>query len=200
MWREHASVKLDAGHSGLAMRRTRFIVVQDRTQCQIFQSFLASSSSRVFIKGHQGWRIGWRSELNLPFKTTRLKHGLMPNLASAAGTAGCATRVSTARMISFTNASSWDEVSQLFGWLGSRFCNCIAYRFDLLAAGVSGDLASYTVGYEYTSVSMDGVLVELYTLRVTHVYRCENGAWKIVHRHSHAVPIDQSPPTEASTT
>jgi ketosteroid isomerase-like protein len=95
--------------------------------------------------------------------------------------------------------SGWDEVSRVFRWLGSRFSHCTAYRFDLVAAGVSGDLA-YTVGYEHTSVSLDGVPVEPYTLRVTHVYRRENGEWKIVHRHGDAVAIDQSPPTEASTT
>jgi hypothetical protein len=52
--------------------------------------------------------------------------------------------------------SGWDEVSQAFRWLASRFSDCTAYRFELVAAGVSGDLA-YTVGYEHTSVSMDGV-------------------------------------------
>jgi ketosteroid isomerase-like protein len=97
-----------------------------------------------------------------------------------------------------TSKSGWDEVSQVFRWLASRFSACTAYRFELVAAGVSGDLA-YTVGYEHTSVSMDGLPVEPYTLRVTHVYRRENGEWKIVHRHADRVPVDQSPPTEAPT-
>jgi ketosteroid isomerase-like protein len=99
------------------------------------------------------------------------------------------------------NARGWEEVSQLFRWLGSRFSNCTAFRFDLVAAGVSGDQA-YTVGYEHTSVSMDGVPVEPYTLRVTHVYRRENGEWKIVHRHGDCltVPTGEVPPAEASTT
>ena len=83
--------------------------------------------------------------------------------------------------------SGWDEVSQVFRWLASRFSDCTSFRFDLVAAGVSGDLA-YTVGYEHTSVSVDGVPVEPYTLRVTHVYRRENGEWKIVHRHGDPVP------------
>jgi ketosteroid isomerase-like protein len=61
------------------------------------------------------------------------------------------------------------------------------------------DLA-YTVGFEHTAVSWDGVPLEPYTLRVTHVYRRENGEWKIVHRHGDRVSIDQSPPAEASTT
>ena len=87
------------------------------------------------------------------------------------------------------NARGWDEVSQLFRWLGSGFSDCASYRFDLIAAGVSGDLA-YTVGYEHTSVSWDGVPLEPYTLRVTHVYRRENGEWKIVHRHGDRIPAD----------
>ena len=94
--------------------------------------------------------------------------------------------------------SGWDEVSRVFRWLGSEFSNCTAYRFDLLAAGVSGGLA-YTVGFEHTSASWGGVPLEPYTLRVTHVYRRENSEWKIVHRHGDRLPIDQSPPDEAST-
>jgi ketosteroid isomerase-like protein len=78
--------------------------------------------------------------------------------------------------------SGWDEVSRTFHWLASKFSNCTDYRFEVVAAGTSGDLA-YTVGYEYTSVSIDGVPAEPYTLRVTHIYRRENGEWKIVHRH-----------------
>ena len=97
-----------------------------------------------------------------------------------------------------TSKSGWGEVSRVFRWLGSRFSDCTAYRFELLAAGVSGDLA-YTVGFEHTSVSMDGVPVEPYTLRVTHVYRRENGEWKIVHRHGDAAPIDQDSSRAVST-
>jgi ketosteroid isomerase-like protein len=46
---------------------------------------------------------------------------------------------------------------------------------------------------------MDGVPVEPWTLRVTHVYRREDGEWKIVHRHADHVPADQTAPAEAST-
>ena len=38
------------------------------------------------------------------------------------------------------SASGWDQVSRLFRWLGSGFSDCTSYRFELLAAGVSGDL------------------------------------------------------------
>jgi len=97
------------------------------------------------------------------------------------------------------NARGWDEVSQLFRWLGSGFSDCASYRFDLIAAGVSGDLA-YTVGYEHTSVSWDSVPLEPYTLRVTHIYRREDGEWKIVHRHGDRIPADQEHLAAATTT
>jgi ketosteroid isomerase-like protein len=96
------------------------------------------------------------------------------------------------------NKSGWDEVSRNFRWVAMRFSNCTAYSFDLVAAGVSGDLA-YTVGHEHISVSVDGVPAEPYTLRVTHVYRREDGAWKIVHRHGDHPPVDQTSPADAST-
>ena len=93
------------------------------------------------------------------------------------------------------SASGWDQVSRLFRWLGSGFSGCTSYRFELVAAGVSGDQA-YTVGYEHTTVSWDGTPLEPYTLRVTHVYRREDGEWKIVHRHADTPRLTRRlPPT-----
>ena len=86
--------------------------------------------------------------------------------------------------------SGWDEVSQVFRWIASRFSNCTEYSFELFAADVSGDLA-YTIGYEHSSRSFNGGPVESHTLRVTHVYRREDGEWKIVHRHADGM-IDQT--------
>ena len=91
-----------------------------------------------------------------------------------------------------------DEVTRASRWVASRFSNCTAYRFELIAAGVSGDLA-YTVGFEHSTRSMDGGPAESVTVRVTHIYRRENGEWQIVHRHGDIPPIDQSSPAEAST-
>ena len=67
-----------------------------------------------------------------------------------------------------------------------------------MAAGASGDLA-YTVGYEHLTFSIDGGPVAPFTLRVTHLYRREDGEWKTVHRHADRPPIDQTAPAEAST-
>jgi ketosteroid isomerase-like protein len=82
------------------------------------------------------------------------------------------------------------EVERTFHWIASRSSNCIDHDFDLVAAGASGDLA-YTVGYERSTRSLDGGPPETTTLRVTHVYRREDGEWKIVHRHDDIVPEDQ---------
>ncbi len=82
-----------------------------------------------------------------------------------------------------------EEVRRFFEELAARFSDCTAYRFDLVAAGVSGDLA-YTVGYEHTTVAIDGTPVAPYTLRVAHLYRREDGEWKIVHRHGDPPPAN----------
>ena len=91
----------------------------------------------------------------------------------------------------------WDEVSETFRWLATRWSDCTDQRLDLVAAGASKDLG-YMVGFEHIANSVDGVPVEPYTLRVTHIYRRERGEWKIVHRHADYLPIDQSPSGEAS--
>jgi SnoaL-like domain len=54
-----------------------------------------------------------------------------------------------------------------------------------VAAGASGDLA-YTLGYEHVVFSIDGGPVAPLTLRVTHLYRREDGEWKTIHRHADA--------------
>jgi ketosteroid isomerase-like protein len=78
--------------------------------------------------------------------------------------------------------SGRDQISNAFRSIAARFSDCREYEFELLAAGVSGDLA-YTVGFERATMSLDGGPVGPIVLRVTHIYRREDGEWKIVHRH-----------------
>jgi ketosteroid isomerase-like protein len=84
------------------------------------------------------------------------------------------------------NASGQQEVDELFALLAERFSDCTSYEFELLEAEVLGDTA-YTVGLEHTSASVDGV-PRTYTLRATQIYRREDGAWKVAHRHGSAPP------------
>ena len=83
--------------------------------------------------------------------------------------------------------SGWEAVTRTMAAVASRFSNGTPLKFELVAAEVSGDLA-YTVGYERSSVSVDGGPVEPNTLRVTHIYRRENGDWRLVHRHGDPGP------------
>ncbi len=89
------------------------------------------------------------------------------------------------------NRSGWDEVSRIFRWVASRFSDVTEFSYDIEVADVSEGMG-YTVGYERFTESIDGRAVEQHTLRVTHVYRREEGEWKIVHRHADNLPPDQS--------
>jgi ketosteroid isomerase-like protein len=89
-------------------------------------------------------------------------------------------------------ASGWDEVGKTFDWVASQFSKGEGFRLEVIAAGVSGDLA-YTVGYEHSLVSRDDGPVKPNRLRVTHVYRRENGDWKIVHRHGDGLESESAP-------
>jgi ketosteroid isomerase-like protein len=92
--------------------------------------------------------------------------------------------------------SGWDELSRIFPGVASRLSNVRDYSFELLVADVIGDMA-YSVGYERFTGSIDGRPAEPITVRATHVYRREDGGWKIVHRHGDNLPHAQSPATPA---
>ncbi|MFB6840208.1 YybH family protein [Streptomyces sp. NPDC056361] len=79
------------------------------------------------------------------------------------------------------NAVGREEVDALFTSLATAFSDCTSYAFELQSYDVIGDMA-YTVGLEHTSVSVDGQ-PRTYTLRATQVYRREDGAWRVAHRH-----------------
>lgn len=90
--------------------------------------------------------------------------------------------------------SGWDRVSHAFERVASTFADCTSYDFEILAAGASGDLA-YTLGYEHTSTSIRGE-AQSYTLRVTNIYRREDGDWKLVHRHADRVAAEATNPAQ----
>src|SRR4029453_853936 len=75
------------------------------------------------------------------------------------------------------------EVSQAFRNVASVYSNATPVEFELVAAGVSGDLA-YAVGYERGSVSVGERPPEAVELPVTQGFRREDGDWRLVHRHS----------------
>ncbi len=89
----------------------------------------------------------------------------------------------------WSSDAGWQDVSQLFSRLASRFSDSTSYEIELITAGASGDLA-YTVAYEHNTVAVDGE-PRTYTLRVTQIYRREDGEWKLAHRHGDELSSDQ---------
>ena len=94
------------------------------------------------------------------------------------------------------SGSGWDELGALFDWLGSQLSNG-TFEYEVLAAGASGDLG-YIAGIEHSSASIGGAEPEAYELRVTTVFRRENGAWKVVHRHADPQPGSDSTRRQAT--
>jgi ketosteroid isomerase-like protein len=79
----------------------------------------------------------------------------------------------------------WAEVGPRYDWAVARFKDSGAKaEMEYLASSESGDLA-YTVAIEHTQVQIIGQDKPApMTLRVTHIFRKEDGAWKLVHRHA----------------
>jgi ketosteroid isomerase-like protein len=96
------------------------------------------------------------------------------------------------------NKTGWDELSRIFRWVAARLSRATYsdYRWDVEVAEARGDMG-YTVGYERFNHHAEDGTVEPITVRVTHVYRREDGEWKIVHRHGDLARADESPPPEA---
>lgn len=91
----------------------------------------------------------------------------------------------------------WDDVSGTIRWLASRWSNCTDYRFELVTAGVSGDLA-YPLGFDHLANSVNDVQVEPYTLReMVHRARraaCASTAYVCVVDRDFRVGLGSAPP------
>jgi ketosteroid isomerase-like protein len=55
-------------------------------------------------------------------------------------------------------------------------------RLEILQQGASGDVG-YWAGLQHAVVEMDGKATPM-TLRITELFRKENGQWKLVHRQA----------------
>ena len=87
--------------------------------------------------------------------------------------------------------TGWPQIEATFDWLASRFSDCASFAIEVVAAGASRDLA-YLVAVERTTASLGGEPPVPYSLRVTTIFRREEGEWKIVHRHADPLSDDAS--------
>jgi ketosteroid isomerase-like protein len=83
-----------------------------------------------------------------------------------------------------------ERLAETFRWVVSRFGPEGGNYQDIRTIHRSGDLA-VTVGFERGPAQVDGGPVREMVIRVTHVLRYEDGAWRLVHRHADFPPEDQ---------
>ena len=80
----------------------------------------------------------------------------------------------------------WRELEPVFPWVASRYQGGrLSVDYVSVVEGVD---TAYTVGYERAIVSIDGERPATSTIRVTHIFRREEGRWMLVHRHGDFVP------------
>ena len=88
----------------------------------------------------------------------------------------------------------WNEAGSRYDWAAARFkASGAKVKIEYISSGVSGDLA-YTVAIERSEALVAGRdKPAAMALRVTHLFRKEDGAWKLVHRHADPL-IDKTAP------
>jgi ketosteroid isomerase-like protein len=92
-------------------------------------------------------------------------------------------------------ARGWGEVVETMDRAASNLEDGTMIAFDEVAKYVTPELA-YTVWLERQEARVGGRRdITPFVLRVTMIYRPEDGAWKVVHRH--ADPITTSRPAES---
>src|SRR5919107_240850 len=96
------------------------------------------------------------------------------------------TREPVSVLGAWRSAAGQEELRDLFYSFAETFSNCTSHVYEVVAADVVGEMA-YTAGYEQTQVSVNGE-PRRYVLRVTQLYRREEGEWKVAHRHADTVP------------
>ena len=86
---------------------------------------------------------------------------------------------------------SWAQVGPRLDWAAARFIEGKG-EFETIAEGAD-ESVGYTIWIERYEARVQGSDTILpVALRVTHIYRREAGAWKIIHRHADPI-MDKLP-------
>ena len=89
----------------------------------------------------------------------------------------------------------WPAVSRRWDWAGEQFRGGGPVTYEMLTTVVTGELA-YTTEIETIRVRLDGLDRPMeWSNRVTHVFRLEDGEWRLVHRHANRLEERYTPST-----
>jgi len=88
----------------------------------------------------------------------------------------------------------WDAVSRRWDWAGRQFKGGTV-SYENVTATVTAELA-YTTDIETFKVDMDGMDGPTqWSNRVTHIFRLEDGEWRLLHRHANRLEEQHVPST-----
>lgn len=85
-------------------------------------------------------------------------------------------------------AVGWTEIEQVFDTIAKWFHGSSSLDIEVVAAESSGDIG-YVCAIERSDILDPTGAAKSYALRVTTVFRREDGTWKMVHRHGS--PLDE---------
>ena len=92
-------------------------------------------------------------------------------------------------------ARGWPQTVETFTAAAARYREGEVVAFEPIARHVTGELACIVEVERYRAKIGGSDDIALISLRVTSVFRPEDGTWKLVHRH--ADPITTPQPTES---
>ncbi|MBS0243206.1 MAG: nuclear transport factor 2 family protein [Proteobacteria bacterium] len=89
----------------------------------------------------------------------------------------------------------WDKVSARWDWAGQQFRGGTV-SYQNVSTVVTPELFYVTEIETYANQTMAGVAgLTGWTNRVTHIFRRESGAWRLVHRHGNRLEDQYKPAT-----
>jgi ketosteroid isomerase-like protein len=93
----------------------------------------------------------------------------------------------------------WERVSRRWDWAAEQFKGGEPVTYQTLTTVITAELA-YTTEIETIRVRVDGMDERTeWSNRVTHVFRLEDGEWRLVHRHANRLEQRYRPATRLST-
>lgn len=89
----------------------------------------------------------------------------------------------------------WQEVSERWDWAGEQFKGGEPVTYQNLTTIITAGLA-YMTDIETIRVQLDGMdKPTQWSNRVTHIFRLEDGEWRLVHRHANRLESAYRPST-----